>query len=78
MVKVEKPEQGRPSSGRSVVTSNTFPTNNQTAVSGSAVAYQGIVIDRNSRLVDYIRYDSTLGREQNITMGKESSLSNLE
>lgn len=31
-----------------------------------------IVIDKNSKLSEYIKYDSTLGRDQNIGMGVES------
>lgn len=77
---VTEPNQIRPASGRSQMTTNTFPTANQTAISGptSMPLGQPVIIDKNSKLVDFIRFDSTLGREQNIQMGKESSLSNAE
>lgn len=66
----------RPGSGKSMVTTNTFPTQNQTAISTGMSGISNIIIDKNSKLTEYIKYDSALGREQNITMGKESSLSN--
>ena len=31
-------------------------------------------LNKNFSLVEYIKYDTTLGREQNIGLGKESSL----
>lgn len=37
-----------------------------------------MVMDKNTKLADFIKFDSTLGREQNIGMGKESSLSNTD
>lgn len=47
---------------------------------GPASSYQnpGAVIEKNGKLADYIKYDAQLGREQNITMAKESSLGNQE
>ena len=35
---------------------------------------QQVTQNKNFSLVDYIKYDTTLGREQNIDLGKESSL----
>ena len=35
---------------------------------------QQLTLNKNLSLVDYIKYDTTLGREQNIDLGKESSL----
>ena len=34
--------------------------------------------NKDSQLVDFIKYDTTLGREQNIDINKESSLSNFD
>jgi hypothetical protein len=34
--------------------------------------------DKNAALVDFLAYDTTLGREQNIDMGKTSALANVE
>lgn len=33
-----------------------------------------VSLNKNYSLVDYLKYDTTLGREQNIELGKESSL----
>ena len=44
-------------------------------------AYEQIVVklmDKNSKLVDFLQYDTTLGREQNIVIGKVTSLCNTE
>jgi hypothetical protein len=35
---------------------------------------QQVSTNKNFSLVDYIKYDTTLGREQNISFGKDSSL----
>ena len=35
---------------------------------------QQVMLNKNFSLVEYIKYDTTLGREQNIDLGKESSL----
>ena len=37
-----------------------------------------ILSDQNSKLSAYIKYDTTLGREQNIEFSKESSLANKD
>ena len=35
-----------------------------------------VIINKNGKLVEYIKHDTTLGREQNIGRGQESSLAN--
>lgn len=37
-----------------------------------------VLNNKDSQLVNFIKYDTTLGREQNIDIHKESSLSNFE
>ena len=37
-----------------------------------------IIIDPSKKLAEYIKFDPALGREQHISMGKESSLSNAD
>lgn len=53
-------------SGKSMITTKTFPTQNQTAISTGMSGMSNIIIDKNSKLTEYIKYDSALGREQNI------------
>ena len=35
-------------------------------------------MDKGAKLTDFLQYDTTLGREQNIVMGKVSSLGDTE
>ena len=35
-------------------------------------------MDKNSKLIDFLQYDTTLGREQNIVIGKVTSLCDTE
>ena len=37
-----------------------------------------ILNDSDGKLADFIKYDTTLGRDQNIEINKESSLANIE
>jgi len=37
-----------------------------------------ILNDNDGKLVNFIKYDTTLGRDQNIDINKESSLANIE
>jgi hypothetical protein len=37
-----------------------------------------VIIDKNKKLADYIEFDAQLGRDQMVSMGKESSLSNAD
>ena len=37
-----------------------------------------ILNDDNAKLANFIKYDTTLGRDQNIDINKESSLANIE
>lgn len=63
------------------MTQNTLPTQNQTvntAGSHNNVSTQGVIIDKNKKLADYIKFDAQLGRDQMMSMGKESSLSNAD
>ena len=34
--------------------------------------------DKNVKLVEYLKYDTTLGRDQNIELGKESTLASSD
>ena len=76
----------RPLSGKSGQTAMTGPTNNQTQFTANQTSMSSysqpkiamMVMDKNTKLADFIKFDSTLGREQNIGMGKESSLSNTD
>lgn len=33
-----------------------------------------IAYDKNVQLIEYLKYDTTLGRDQNVELGKESTL----
>lgn len=34
--------------------------------------------ENSSKIVDFLKYDTTLGREQNLDLGKPSSLANID
>ena len=84
-------QQDRPGSGRSDATRLTggltgaYTQLTGTKSTGTAleknreleVAMQQLQ-NKDSQLVDFIKYDTTLGREQNIDINKESSLSNFD
>ena len=56
------------------LTGPTQFTGNNTIITQSG----GYEIDKNASLVEYVHLDPTLSREQNISLGRESSLTNTD
>ena len=82
---------GRPGSAKSGFTAMTGGTaaftqytggqTNHTGNEQQNMVYEQNVIklmDKGAKLTDFLQYDTTLGREQNIVMGKVSSLGDTE